>query len=99
MIRSIICKRYKISNQDIKYTYNKYGKPDWVEDKFFCFNISHSGDWIVCIVGNTSVGIDIEQIRPIKLETISQVFSMKEIEDLNLKVLTEKMIIFMIYGL
>lgn len=44
MIRSIICKRYKISNQDIKYNYNRYGKPDW----------------IVCIVGNTSVGIDIE---------------------------------------
>ncbi|KIQ79982.1 4-phosphopantetheinyl transferase [Bacillus sp. L_1B0_8] len=90
MIRSIICKRYKISNQDIKYSYNKYGKPNWIGDKFFCFNISHSGDWIVCIVGNTSVGIDIEQMRPIKLETISQLFSMKEIEDLNLKVLTEK---------
>lgn len=62
MIRSIICKRYKISNQDIKYNYNKYGKPDWIGDRCFYFNISHSGDWIVCIVGNNSVGIDIEHM-------------------------------------
>jgi len=27
LIRSVICKQYKIFNQDIKYHYNKYGKP------------------------------------------------------------------------
>ncbi|PGD12321.1 4'-phosphopantetheinyl transferase family protein [Bacillus toyonensis] len=90
LVRSIICKRYKIYNQNIKYDYNKYGKPTWKGDIEFFFNISHSGNWIVCIVDNAPVGIDIEQIRPIKLKDISKVFSEKEIEDLNLKTLADK---------
>ncbi|MDF9507965.1 4'-phosphopantetheinyl transferase family protein, partial [Bacillus cereus] len=36
------------------------------------------------------MGIDIEQIRPIKLKDILKVFSEKEIEDLNLKTLADK---------
>lgn len=90
MIRSVICKRYKISNQKIRYSYNIYGKPDWIEDKDFYFNISHSGNWIVCIVGNVPVGTDIEQIRPIQLELISQLFSMEEVMDLNSKTIIER---------
>ena len=32
------------------------------------FNISHSGDWIVCALGKVPVGIDIQYHREIKLE-------------------------------
>ncbi|MBJ8030650.1 4'-phosphopantetheinyl transferase superfamily protein [Bacillus cereus group sp. N21] len=83
LIRSVICKQYKIFNQDIKYDYNKYGKPFWEGSNHFFFNISHSGDWIVCIVDKFPVGIDIEQICPINLEVISHFFSDEEVEDLN----------------
>lgn len=83
LIRSVICKQYKIFNQDIKYDYNKYGKPFWKGSNHFFFNISHSGDWIVGIVDKFPVGIDIEQIQPINLEIISHFFSDEEVEDLN----------------
>ena len=32
------------------------------------FNISHSGEWIACALGNVLVGIDIQYHREIKLE-------------------------------
>ncbi len=32
------------------------------------FNISHSGEWIACVLGNVPVGIDIQYHREIKLE-------------------------------
>lgn len=32
------------------------------------FNISHSGEWITCAMGNVPVGIDIQYHRKIKLE-------------------------------
>ncbi len=31
------------------------------------FNISHSGEWIACVLGNVPVGIDIQYHREIKL--------------------------------
>ena len=35
------------------------------------FNISHSGEWIACVLGNVPVGIDIQYHREIKLEPVS----------------------------
>lgn len=90
LIRSVICKQYKIFNQDIKYDYNKYGKPFWKGSNHFFFNISHSGDWIVCIVDKFPVGIDIEQICPINIEIVSHFFSDEEVEDLNTRSLVGK---------
>ncbi|WP_371410601.1 4'-phosphopantetheinyl transferase family protein, partial [Bacillus pseudomycoides] len=68
LIRSVICKQHKTSNQDIRYEYNHYGKPAWEGSDYFFFNISHSGNWIVCIVNNAPVGIDIERICPIEID-------------------------------
>ncbi|PGD99984.1 4'-phosphopantetheinyl transferase family protein [Bacillus pseudomycoides] len=85
LIRSVICKQYKIFNQDIKYDYNEYGKPYWKGSNHFSFNISHSEDWIVCIVDKFPVGIDIEKICPANLEIGSHFFSDEEVEDLNAK--------------
>lgn len=45
--------------------YNQYGKPGWKQSPFF-FNISHSGNLVVCAVTKSmEVGIDIEIKRPV----------------------------------
>lgn len=36
-------------------------------------SISHCGPWVACAVSDTPIGIDIEQIRPIKLGLIDRV--------------------------
>lgn len=64
---------------------NEYGKPFLVDYPHLCFNLSHSGDWVTCIVGNSEVGIDVEQIRKVEgIEKISQaMFSVGEQERLK----------------
>lgn len=44
------------------------------------FNLSHSGHYVVCAVGNRPVGIDIEGERKIKLSTAKRFFSPAEFQ-------------------
>ncbi|PRX27150.1 4'-phosphopantetheinyl transferase [Orenia metallireducens] len=82
LIRKVISHRLKIDNQEIEFENNKYGKPFLKKYSNFYFNISHSGEWIVCAVDNKSIGIDIERIEPIDLEIAKKFFSKKEYIDL-----------------
>lgn len=52
-----------ISQEQIVFKTGEYGKPYAVG----CaeFNISHSGDMVVCAVADNPVGIDVEMIKPI----------------------------------
>ena len=38
------------------------GKPQLSNTKNLHFNISHSGDWVVCAISSSDVGIDVEEI-------------------------------------
>ncbi len=53
-----------IEKEQIEFALTKRGKPFAVNCKA-CFNISHSGDFVVCAVSDREIGIDIEKIRPI----------------------------------
>ncbi|MEP6804699.1 MAG: 4'-phosphopantetheinyl transferase superfamily protein [Flavobacterium sp.] len=49
--------------------YNKYKKPFFEDDEDVYFNISHSGEMVICAVTNLcDVGIDIELRRDIDIE-------------------------------
>lgn len=57
--------------------YNQYGRPflDYPLD----FNISHSGECVVCAVATEGkVGVDVEQIRMVPLEDFSTCFNARE---------------------
>ncbi|MDR0982848.1 MAG: 4'-phosphopantetheinyl transferase superfamily protein [Culturomica sp.] len=49
---------------------NEHGKPYLSYSDDFFFNISHSGDYIVCTVSDTEVGIDVQKLRKFS-ETIA----------------------------
>jgi 4'-phosphopantetheinyl transferase len=89
LIRTIICEDLSISNRNITFKKNKYGKPYLIGYHNFQFNISHSEDYVVCAIDNKPIGIDIEKIKPIEYKEIAQsFFSMSEFgyivkEDLN----------------
>ncbi len=63
----------------IKYTYNEYGKP-FIKDSNIFFNISHSYDYVACVISEKQIGIDIEMIREVPLNTINQFATAKEKE-------------------
>ena len=64
---------------------NKYGKP-YFKDSDFGFNISHSGEYIVCVISTDekqNLGIDIEENKPIVLEDFNNVFTKDEQKEIS----------------
>ncbi|MGX5439993.1 4'-phosphopantetheinyl transferase family protein [Bacillus thuringiensis] len=74
LIRSLTNKKLKIGNKKIIWGKNQYGKPYLKGYPKYYFNISHSGDFVVCAIDNNPVGIDIEKIKQIEYEEIAKGF-------------------------
>lgn len=56
---------YKVLNiydiTDFSLGQGKYGKPYLINMPDLHFNLSHSGDYVLCAVGTSPVGVDVEQ--------------------------------------
>lgn len=83
LLRATIVEQLQIKNQNIRFGFNEYGKPFLQNNTDFHFNISHSGEWVVCVIDNDYVGIDIEHIREIDLNIANRFFSQEEIDLLD----------------
>ena len=60
MISSIILRYvFKKKEEEPLLAFGKKGKP-YLVNKAFYFNVSHSGEYVVCAVSDEEVGIDIE---------------------------------------
>ena len=78
LIRSIAKEKLNIKNKDIIFNKNEYGKPFLKGYPKFNFNISHSGDFVVCAVDNESIGIDVEEVKAMEYKEIAKRFFNKE---------------------
>lgn len=78
LARKAIAEWCYVSVEEIQFGLSEYGKP-FVMGLAVEFNISHSGDIVVCAVDNKPVGIDIEKIRPMDLNVIQCISTEKEI--------------------
>ncbi|MDQ0273721.1 4'-phosphopantetheinyl transferase family protein [Cytobacillus purgationiresistens] len=84
LLRYLIRKKLGILEEHIVFNTNKYGKPFLIQSKTALhFNLSHSGNWVVCALDSYPVGIDIEEIRPIDFSLANRFFSPKEVLELN----------------
>ncbi|NGT50303.1 4'-phosphopantetheinyl transferase superfamily protein [Clostridium perfringens] len=81
LVRTIIIERLKINNEDIIIYKNKYGKPYLRGYPNFEFNLSHSGEYVVCAFDKNPVGIDIEKIKEFDFKEIAKNFF--EVNELN----------------
>ncbi len=63
-----------------KLSYGPNGKPE-AEGVFF--NLSHSGQWVVCAIGDTPVGCDVEEIAPVREGIAERFFTKNEVAYLN----------------
>lgn len=64
---------------DINYT--KYNRPYLSIP--LDFNISHSGNYILCALSTNNIGIDIEVIRPLEINDFAHCFSADELLKIN----------------
>lgn len=57
---------------DIEFEYGASGKPALKKSLGVEFNLSHSGDWIVCAISEKPVGIDVEHIKERDFELLAR---------------------------
>lgn len=67
----------------LEFSYGVSGKPYFKEYPFY-FNLSHSGDYVVCAISEKEIGIDIQEHRSGNMERIAKrYFSSREIQTLE----------------
>lgn len=74
LVRQTIHDMYDLPMDQIVFETEGNGKPVVRQLPSFHFNLSHSGDWVVCAVDDAPVGIDIEEIKPIDLAIAKRFF-------------------------
>lgn len=70
--------RYGCAEKEVSY--GTHGKP---EIEGLHFNLSHSGDYAVCAVGESAIGCDIEKVKESSKKVAGRYFGMHEQEILN----------------
>ncbi len=66
-LRRILSRYLSTSPREIQFAYGNMGKPSLAKESKIDFNVSHSGDLFVCAITNGQlVGVDVEQIRPLR---------------------------------
>lgn len=78
LIRAMIIEALGMNNNNIIFYKNEYGRPFLKGISNFHFNISHSGDWVICVIADKMIGIDIEKIEPIDFEAAEQFCTAEE---------------------
>nr|WP_234447709.1 4'-phosphopantetheinyl transferase superfamily protein [Viridibacillus soli] len=78
----MIIRKYNVLNEEIEFQNNFYGKPYLQGFYKLEFNISHSGEWVVCAIDKFSIGVDIEMIKPIEFDIAKCFFTEEEYDDL-----------------
>lgn len=68
-----------ICMKQIDFSVNEYGKPFAVGNFHIQFNISHSGNYIACVIANEPVGVDIEVIKTADMQIAKRFFTTDEV--------------------
>lgn len=80
ILRYALEEKYNIKRNQVKFQYTKYGKPILEGYENIHFNISHSGDWVICGVADCQIGIDVEQEKDRKMTIVKDFFSEDELK-------------------
>lgn len=83
LLNYILINRMKIKEKNIVIKRDVYGKPYLTDYKNIEFNISHSGNKVVCVVNKEPMGIDIEHMVKINVDEIVPLLTLQEQTLLN----------------
>lgn len=80
MLQDVARKELGITPECMQIERGEYGKPFIKGYETFCYNISHSGEYVVLAYGDQPMGIDIEEIRDKNLDVAKRCFTEREYE-------------------
>ena len=80
LIRMIV--RKEMGMREIGFGTCPHGKPFIVGLPYFYYNLSHSGEWVVCATDRAPIGIDVERVRPVNINLARLYFSTAEYRSL-----------------
>lgn len=83
IVKYEICKHFGIDMDEITFDQMEYGKLFVKGHPELCFNLSHSGKWVVCALSNKPVGIDVEEVKDDCISIAKRFFTLKENERIN----------------
>lgn len=83
LTRLMLFRHFGYASMKVPFTADRFGKPYLEGQSGMHFNLSHAGDWIVCAVDVSPIGIDVERIRMIDMAIAKHYFSDKEQERLK----------------
>ena len=82
--RYMIMQLKQVANEEIEIAIEQMGKPYCKNYSNIHFNISHSGEWVVCVMCDSQVGVDIEQIKKVDWKIVERFFTEYEQKQLLL---------------
>ena len=74
LARHMVCARAGLKNEQLVIAPDQHGKPQIVGVPGLHFNVSHSGDLVVCALSDDPIGADIELIRTANLRIAERFF-------------------------
>lgn len=66
----------------IEFEFNEFGKP-YIKGSDVFFNLSHSGDYVMCVISDSEVGCDIQKIGYCKDNLAKRFFCEEEYSDIT----------------
>jgi len=82
LARYMLWKEFRVP-VDAQIGYGEFGKPYLLDYPRLHFNISHSGQFVVCAVCNEPVGIDVQQIITYRTEVAERVCNNTELAQIR----------------
>ena len=84
LVRFALKKYWNLTSEDYRIDRGEKGKPFIVGVENVFFNISHSGDYVVCAVSDREIGIDIEKRVKARMEVAGRFFHGEEVAQLKM---------------
>lgn len=83
LLYSVLTRFFNWDSEAVQLYTNEHGKPYLKKtDSPLFFNISHSGDFVVCAFSDTEIGVDIERINEARLAVAGRFFHPEENQEL-----------------
>jgi len=79
LLRYALCEEFGI-DEAVNFEYNEYGKPLLQGYAHIHFNLSHCKSAVACVLSDSEVGVDVQEIRPVSDKLKKRVLTNEEWE-------------------